>query len=483
VNWGTSAVQSWLSVEPNTGVIDANNSVDVNVCISTEANLLDPNIYTEILTFENLDSGGIKPRPVTLTVKPPDCFTESFRHDLDFLSLTVSPDGSNAYYEACRDRVEEFPTDPNGGTPVSLGDDDFAEVVLSNDANVLFYGTRYDRFYVGSNGYITFAQGDSNSAASLENHFALRRISALFTDLDPSSSGSVSYKQVDDSVVVTFDDVPLNGDANATNSFQIEMFFVDGSICVSWLKLAATSGVAGLSKGRGLPPVYFVESDLTEYLPCCPWGDFSKDYAVSFVDYAVLAAHFLDENCGIPYWCEKTDLDFSGSTDGVDLGVFTEDWLVTDQWWLEPAAYWTFDEGEGDTVYDQSWFNHGAVYGAAWTSGKIGGALSFDGVDNYVDVGDNAGLDFGMDDFTVSVWIKTSMSGAGFIVNKRAKGMLPGYDLYIQDGKLYARISDSSSAGDARTTDTFNDGEWYHLAAVYDRDDVVLQPSMIETMW
>jgi hypothetical protein len=49
------------------------------------------------------------------------------------------------------------------------------------------------------------------------------------------------------------------------------------------------------------------------------------------------------------------------------------------------VAYWSFDEGSGNIAYDSSGNgNHGTIYGAKWTSGKFGQALSFDGVDDYV---------------------------------------------------------------------------------------------------
>ncbi|MHC4911573.1 MAG: LamG-like jellyroll fold domain-containing protein [Planctomycetota bacterium] len=476
VSWTTSPTPAWLEVEPNQGVLDANDWIDVNVCITAEANLLDPNIYSDSVIFENVGSGSIKPRPVTLTVRPADRFTESFGIDLDFLSLTFSPDGSNAYYEACRERVDEFPTDPNGGTLISLGDDDFAEVVLIDDANVLFYGTRYDRFYVGSNGYITFGQGDSNSAASLESHFALRRISGLFTDLDPSSGGNVSYKQFGDGVVVTFEDVPLSGDAAATNSFQIEMFFVDGSICVSWLEHAAISGVAGLSKGGGLPPVYFSESDLTGYLPCRPWCDVSRDYGVNFEDYVVFALHWLEEDCGIPYWCDKTDFDLSGTADGVDLKIFSEDWLQTNPWWLEPVAHWKLDEGAGDAVYDWSRFHHGIVNGAAWTSGYIDGALDFDGVDDYVTVSSPATLDdLPLGDMTICAWIYDEYSSGttwGTVVGCYAYDHgwhLRTFSNASGDRSLYFQVPHSTTWADYWSMDgTIQSNAWHHVAAVWD---------------
>jgi hypothetical protein len=112
--------------------------------------------------------------------------------------------------------------------------------------------------------------------------------------------------------------------------------------------------------------------------------------------------------------------------------------------WLDLISHWKLDEGSGSTTYDSVGDNDGTIYGATWTSGQIEGALSFDGVDDYVDIGDKASLDFGMDDFTLSAWIKTSMSAGGTIINKRAKGYYAGYDLYIQDGKIFARIADGS---------------------------------------
>ncbi len=56
----------------------------------------------------------------------------------------------------------------------------------------------------------------------------------------------------------------------------------------------------------------------------------------------------------------------------------------------DPIAHWKFDESEGDTAYDSSGNGyHGKVYGAEWTQGKVGGALEFDGVNDYVRVWEN----------------------------------------------------------------------------------------------
>jgi len=475
VSWTTDEIEDWVEVEPNEGVLDPCESIDVNVCITSDANLLDPNIYDQMLTFENTNSGSIKLRLVTLTVKPPDCFTESFDaegSDLEFVSLTFSPDGSSAYYEACREKVEEFPTEPNGGVNIALGDDDFAEVILNNDANILFYGTRYDRIYVGSNGYITFGQGDTEFLVTLENHFNLPRISALFTDLTPSDN--ISYKELNNRISVTFQDVWLFGDKTKTNSFQVEMFYADGTIRITWLQIAPAVCVAGLSEGYGFPP-NFVESNLSEYVPCRPCGDFNRDYRVDMFDLAIFVSHWLEENCSIPYWCGKTDLNFSKMVELADFAIFAENWLTVEDWWLRPISHWKFDEGEGDIAYDSAGNNHGTIYGATWTSGQIDGALDFDGVDDYVNVGTLGSFGSTLNTHTASKWVKWSHSddwqsvygleqsddqqNYHFFINRRGDNFAssPG------DIAFYLREDGGSNLAGGTVGASYNDNNWHHI--------------------
>jgi hypothetical protein len=73
------------------------------------------------------------------------------------------------------------------------------------------------------------------------------------------------------------------------------------------------------------------------------------------------------------------------------------------------VSYWSFDEAGGGTAYDLAGGNNGTLYGDAnWTSGQIGGALDFDGGDDYVQVSDDASLDFA-DEFTLSAWVKPAI--------------------------------------------------------------------------
>ena len=70
-------------------------------------------------------------------------------------------------------------------------------------------------------------------------------------------------------------------------------------------------------------------------------------------------------------------------------------------------GHWAFDEGSGTTVRDSSSKgNNGTlVNGPLWVDGKLGKALQFDGVDDYVQVPHNASLIPTTGKATVSVWI------------------------------------------------------------------------------
>ncbi|MHC4790812.1 MAG: LamG-like jellyroll fold domain-containing protein, partial [Planctomycetota bacterium] len=71
------------------------------------------------------------------------------------------------------------------------------------------------------------------------------------------------------------------------------------------------------------------------------------------------------------------------------------------------VAYWRFDEGSGSTAHDSAGGNDGTIYGAQWTTGKIGRALSFDRNNDYVDVAHRPDFDIGTR-FAVQLWFKAN---------------------------------------------------------------------------
>ncbi|MFA6004252.1 MAG: Ig-like domain-containing protein, partial [Elusimicrobiota bacterium] len=97
---------------------------------------------------------------------------------------------------------------------------------------------------------------------------------------------------------------------------------------------------------------------------------------------------------------------------------------------LTPRASYSFNAGSGSTAVDISGNGHtGALVNAAWTSsGKFGGALSFDGSSAYVEIPDADSLT--STDLTLSADVSLAAASAGMatVVNKWAQD---GNDEYL----------------------------------------------------
>ena len=74
------------------------------------------------------------------------------------------------------------------------------------------------------------------------------------------------------------------------------------------------------------------------------------------------------------------------------------------------VSYWRFDDGSGTRALDSVDSNTGTVHGATWTTGISGGALSFDGSDDYVLIPDSSNLDL-TTQFTLEAWINPASTG------------------------------------------------------------------------
>ena len=67
------------------------------------------------------------------------------------------------------------------------------------------------------------------------------------------------------------------------------------------------------------------------------------------------------------------------------------------------VSWWPGD-GNADDIAGT---NNGIVSGATFSPGQVGDAFTFDGIDDFVTVLDNASLDPGTGDFTWDFWINT----------------------------------------------------------------------------
>ncbi|MFM9957056.1 MAG: S8 family serine peptidase [Phycisphaerales bacterium] len=214
------------------------------------------------------------------TLAAPDFFTELFAagtNDLDNSTFTWTPNTGVSSYSLCRSPATVLPVDPAGGTPLALLNSSSLNVALTGGQTVKLYGQSYPNLFVGSNGYLTFTAGDTSATETTALHFNRPRISMLFDDLDPSiNGGQVSWKQLADRFTVTYLNV-CEASTATTNTFQVSMFF-DGRISITYLNIAATDGLAGISGSTVLPPL-FVASNLSGYPACAPQPPFAVNFS------------------------------------------------------------------------------------------------------------------------------------------------------------------------------------------------------------
>ena len=235
-SYALSVDQPWLTLSTQSGTLDSGATLNITATPNSNAALLPPGRHAANVILFNSRFEVEWRREVTLVVKDT--------------------------YFVTRDPATSFPIDPIGGTVLPMLDDGFAEIVLADNASVPFFGRHYRSLFVGSNGYVTFGRGDWAPGGGPESHFQMPRLSALFTDLDPSAGGQVSWQQLPDRVVLTFENVPHHG-TGEPNSFQLQLFF-DGKLAVTHLQTGSFEALMGLSDGLGLPGDY-MSSDFATY--------------------------------------------------------------------------------------------------------------------------------------------------------------------------------------------------------------------------
>ncbi|MBN1900143.1 hypothetical protein JW926_02305 [Candidatus Sumerlaeota bacterium] len=171
--------------------------------------------------------------------------------DLSHKRIRFLPNLSDSHkYEVCTENASSWSVDPAQGAEIFLGDDSYAIREL-NKGIFPYWGREYDRIYIGSNGYITLINGDTEYNATLTNHFKKLRISPAFIDFNPLEGGSVKFQEMSDRAVVTFIEIK-EYDIPGTNSFQVELFYT-GMIRFTYLDMSLSDCIVGLSNGQGVP--------------------------------------------------------------------------------------------------------------------------------------------------------------------------------------------------------------------------------------
>jgi len=216
-----------------------------------------------------------------------------------------------------------------------------------------------------------------------------------------------------------------------------------------------------------------IDYEVTPY----PVGDLDLDSYVDMVDFSLLLRHWLDGGCNSENeWCGKADLDHSGQVDLVDYALLVNNWCPREIH-TEPGlvAYWKLDDGVGNIAADATGNYDGTLNGASWTDGVIGGALQFDGSNDYVDCG--VGPTPTTEDLTLAWWMVDNYGSWCTILDKSAGSSSRGYNIMLrpdsEDSPLRFRIGGWQAYGgwgdECRVPQgAYSDGEWVHVTCTYD---------------
>jgi hypothetical protein len=125
---------------------------------------------------------------------------------------------------------------------------------------------------------------------------------------------------------------------------------------------------------------------------------------------------------------------------------------------LDMVAWYPLDEQVGETALDYVSVNYGThKNGPAHVLGKVGYALSFDGIDDYVEVPNEPSdprlpanpnipsLNFGTGDFSIDLWIKPDDNQGIKALLDKSEATKQGYYLYLDSGKVGLRLADDTN--------------------------------------
>jgi hypothetical protein len=137
-----------------------------------------------------------------------------------------------------------------------------------------------------------------------------------------------------------------------------------------------------------------------------------------------------------------------------------------------PIAHWKLDETTGSTAIDSAGGHNGTlINGFSWDTGVIDGGLSFDGVNDYINVPHDTNLTF-TGGLTFTAWGNTLDTSGGYkaILAKDTPGNgASNYWFGIENDELVFGFWAAGSFRTVKTTDSnLQSGTWYHLAASFD---------------
>lgn len=146
------------------------------------------------------------------------------------------------------------------------------------------------------------------------------------------------------------------------------------------------------------------------------------------------------------------------------------------------VGYWTFDGKDvvsGVALDSTANANNGNLINIAtstfYSAGKIGQGFNFDGVDDFVNMGDV--LDASDASMSVSVWVKLNKLGLNQKIAHKRHSASPGlsWEFYITTlNEASFQLANTASSFFSAGTNPLSMGVWYHLVGVKNGNDLLV---------
>ncbi|MBL7050155.1 MAG: hypothetical protein ISR96_11625, partial [Nitrospira sp.] len=326
-----------------------------------------------------------------------------------------------------------------------------AGAILQGNARVSFGSSTS----VSLNGSVR--PGSSPGVLSLTGDYSPLAPGTLDIELDGPSAGAGEGFH---------DQLAINGNANLNGNATLKATFPGGYVPADGQRFTVLTTAGGMVNGQ--------------FASVIPAGIFNLIYNTNSVVLEVAADSDGDgipdstDNCPDDPNADQIDTDNDGIGDACDSDLDGDG--LDDKWELDNFGHLDFtgsDDPDEDGINNIDELNAGTNPNAGVLIRKMikgpGTALSFDGVDDYVDLPAVASAAA----FTIELWFRLDetwdSNSSGIMRLYEAQGVTPHIYLTLGDsasGQLNFR-SWNPTHNLFSTTDTWEAGRWYHVAAVY----------------
>ena len=238
-----------------------------------------------------------------------------------------------------------------------------------------------------------------------------------------------------------------------------------------WLNISADGTLSGLPGNADVGEnVFTIQADNYSGLSASVQLNVTVDNVYNGTqgvsDLIGLANSWLLSDCTDIPACDGADLDGDAGVTISDFTILAEKWMIEESLQL----YLKFD-GSGSEIDDSSLHNRSCqpVNGPAKDSaGYSSAAMIFDGIDDYLEVTDYAGVS-GAGSRTVAAWVKPETSSAIQAIASWGKA-LTGEKFLIMVDSITGQLALATYGGRLSGGPDLKDGLWHHIAVVVPED-------------